>query len=250
MKRSSIYIFILLILFIFLITGCQNKSSSNYISISKDDHLVKQALSYFQYSINDKKELMQKVFDNNTDQITVDDLTNEEKMFLVLEEYDRLNDGCIYSQIGRLCSFTKDDIKNLVFNNTDFIDTYMENRKYASILGIDLIYNANIFQAQGSLNASEEKRVVYFNVTEAKKNDTELIIDFTMAYLEFTYDEENNEIITYYQNIADENCLLTKVNDSLERTDFGNLDETLFNKFRYTLEINEDNVYFISLKKL
>lgn len=250
MNKRIIYILVILFFLIFF-TGCTN-NNSNLVSIEKDDILVDKALSYFKYSINDKKELMEKLFDNNEGLIKEENLTNEEKMFLVLEEYDRLNDGCIYSQIGRLCSFKKSDIENLVFDKSNFINDYKKERKYYNVYGIDLMYNDNIFQAQGQISEDEDDRIVYFDVKDVKKSKNELVIEFVLSYLDFIYipEEVDKEKVLYYKNINDKDYVLEVENKVSENNNFEILDETKFNKFRYTLKIDKDKVYFKSIEKI
>ncbi len=250
MKKRIIYI-LLLFLIIIIFAGCQNKKNTTFVSIAKDDILVEKALSYFKYSINDKKELMTKLFDDNEDLIEEKDLNNTEKMFLVLEEYDRLSDGCIYSQIGRLCSFKKSDIENLVFEKNDFINDYMESRKYYNINGIDLMYNDNIFQVQGQISQDEDNKIAYFYVTDVKKNDELLVIEFVLSYLDFnyTYDKLNTEKVLYYKNINDSEYIDEK-EINLPVDDFGSLDKNIFNKYRYTLKIDNNQVFFKSIERI
>lgn len=250
MKRRIICILIILFLFIFIFfTACSKKDE--FISISNNDILVDKALSYFKYSVGDKKELMEKIFDKNDSIIIEDDLNNGEKMYMVLEEYDRLNDGCIFSQVGRLCSFKKKDINNLVFTNTNFINDYVDSRKYYNINGIDLMYNEDIFQAQGHIVEEAENRIVYFDVVNAKKNNKELVIEFVMSYLEFDYSSENLDIekVYYFKNINDNDYVYEKDRNTKE-DNFDKLDNTKFNKYRYTLKIDKDNLYFKSIEKI
>lgn len=247
-KKVSYILFICCILII--VVGCK-KDNNLFVNLEKDNVLVDKAMSYLKYSVSDKKLLMIKLFDNNNNLIIEDDLTNEEKMFLVLDEYDRLNDSCIYGQIGRLCSFKINDIKNLVFDNTEFIKEYMDERQYYSVAGIDLMYNKKVFQAQGHVRIKDEK-IAYFDIKEAKKNDDELVIEFVLSYLDFYYinDFLDKEIVHYYKNINDNDFVLEKENDITENNALGLLDETLFNKFRYTLKIKDGNVYFKSIEKI
>lgn len=248
MKKRIICILIILFLFIFF-TACSKKNE--FISIDNNDILVDKALSYFKYSDDDKKELMEKIFDKNDSIIIEDDLSNDEKMYMVLEEYDRLNDGCIFSQVGRLCSFKKKDINNLIFTNSDFISDYMDSRKYYNINGIDLMYNENIFQAQGHITEEAENRIVYFDVVNAKKNNKELVIEFVMSYLKFDYSSENLDIekVYYFKNINDNDYVYEK-DRNIKEDNFDELDDTKFNKYRYTLKIDKDNLYFKSLEKI
>lgn len=250
MNKRIIYILLILFFLVFF-TGCKGNIDSSFVSIDKDNVLVEKALSYFKYSVNDKKELMEKLFDNNEGLIIEEDLNIEEKMFLVLEEYDRLNDGCIYSQIGRLCSFKKSDIENLVFDKSDFINDYMESRKYYNVSGIDLMYNENIFQAKGHILEKEDDRIIYFDVKDVKKSDDELVIEFVLSYLDFnyTYDKSDTEKVLYYKNISDSDYLFERENN-IKSSNFGTLDETIFNRFRYTLKIDKEKIYFKSIEKM
>lgn len=250
MKKKIICILTILFLFIFFTTYLK-KEKEELISISNNDILVEKALSYFKYSVSDKKELMQKIFDRNDSIIKEENLSNDEKMFMLLEEYDRLNDGCIFSQVGRLCSFKKKDIDNLVFTNTNFINDYIVSRKYYNINGIDLMYNKDIFQAQGHIAEENESRIVYFDVIDAKKNNKELIIEFVMSYLEFDYSSENLDIekVYYFKNIDDKNYVYEKDKKAKE-DNFDKLDDKKFNKYRYNLKIDKDNLYFKSVEKI
>lgn len=221
---------------IFLINDMYNRNEK-YKSIDKDDVLVKEALSYIDFSSNINKSLLQKLFDNNEDIITQDDLSDDEKMYLVLNKYKKDNSLDYYFQAR------SEDLYDLVFEDDTFLQNYLKDDVYYTIQN-----NVNFHCYKGIISYSEinyrreDSKKIYFDIRNVSKSEEKVIIDFKIAFLTYY---EYSEFTSFYNDISGYNYMVQVKNDE----EYGDLSDE-FNTFRYTLKLKDDKVYFESIGRI
>lgn len=249
MKKKKIIFILILIIFL---VGCNKKTENNFSKVDSNDAMVTEALKSLDFISSLNEDLIKKLYDYNTNKIDVNDLTNDEKLFLTLQKYN--NDhrkNCIYHNLNT-CNINENELENLLFNNNDFLNEYKISGKEFNIEdNIDLTYDDKIFKVNGKATEEATTKIVYKDIISARKNDRILEIDFYIAYISFDFkmDSPEYEDILYYKYIDDLSPIDVKYNQLKEETDFGKLNNK-YNSFRLSFLIDNDKIYFKLIEKI
>lgn len=242
-KKSIAILAIVSIILIFVIgiNSIINKGQeSRYEVIDKDDNIVKESLNYIKFDESINKNLLQKLFDNNESIVTKDDLSNDEKMFLVLNNYK------INNKLNKQFNVRFDSLEGLVFEDNTFLNEYGKDKVHYTIQN-----SINYFCYKGIVDYEEipindiGEDDIYFYVVNAKKNDNYLIIDFRVAFLS-SYDYL--KLVGFYKELNLYSLVMQKAKDELDLEKEELSDR--FNTFRFTLKLVENKPYFEFLERV
>lgn len=234
-------------------TNKPSQYTEKFFEVEKDHPMVNEALSYVDFMLHLNEPLVEKLFDKNETKVTEENFSRDEKMYLVLSKCSKDFGGFIYYAVDYY--FKPEELEGLVFEDTSFIKDYQSEGKHYLIQdSIVLTYERNMYNATASPGGELEEPRYVFDLIDVRRNKDLLIIDFKMGYVrhEFRSDDSGPELFVY-KNIKD----TTSIEKADERFEFddkykifkASLDEE-YNKFRYTLKIVNDKVYFESIERL
>lgn len=239
-KGKNILVLVILILFSVSVGGFilfkYNNEEETFQNVAKDDLLVKNSLEYITFSKSINKNLLQKLYDNNENLVTENDLTNDEKMFLVLNKYKKNH------KLDYFFSARSDDLKNVMFEDSSFLDSYIKDGVYHTIQNsINYSCHKGIVYYEELEGVRLDNSGIYFDILVAKKSNSKLVIDFKVAFLYYV----DYERVAYYSDVLGHNLVFRQ--DSKQES--SNLNDE-FKSFRLNLKIKGDQTYFESLEKL
>ncbi len=235
----------------------QESENSNYtnefIQLEKDDEMIPEALSYVNFMLHLNEKLVEKIFDKNEDKITKEDFNIDEKMYLALSKFSKDNGGYIYYCVD--CYFKPEELDNLVFEDTSFINNYKENGKHYLIQdSIDLIYERGLYSAIGDPGGELDEPRYVFDILDVKRNKDKLVLEFKLGYLRYELDESSVDPKCFvYKTIGDQ-VGVELAEDHLKWNDthkiYNGILSDKYNKYRYTLKIVDDKLYFESMERM
>ena len=200
------------------------------IPISIDDDLAKKAFDMIDIWHASDMGISDKFFSGNT--VSVNDLSNEEKMFLTLYYYDKQYyiETC---NPGPTTKIAYTDLEHSFFEDSSYLEEYKKNPK--NVWEYELKYEEPNFSAFGmSCDGGVFSDVMLKKLVAASKGEKTLTIDVKFAYLEFS---ETGNYDAYDNVEAEGNPLEIDISDADFNKDYKSV--------RFTFKIDGSNLYFV-----
>lgn len=216
----------------------------NFQDIDIKDEMVQKAfkmidVSYFE---NVLINIVQDFYSGK--ELNVDDLTDEQKMFLILNYYTNVHD---YYMCSDEFEVKEEDLNNLYFEDNKYL-SYFKNNVLDTAGYFAIKYDKNfLVNTNGCYGVEGPTSVYNVNLEKASKSEDKLLIKVRMAYLYQdleTFDENENAFYSVgYNNLdAKGEAIQEKIYDPSE------IEWSKYNLYQFEFKIDNDNLYFIGVK--
>ncbi len=177
-------------------------------------------------------------------EVKVSDLSDEQKMFLVLNYYTNIHD---YYMCSDNYVVKDKDLEKLYFEDATFLDRYKSTNEvgYFSIK-----YNDGyLIETNGCYGAEGPTSMYKIKLDSAKKSDTKLLVNVRMAYLHQSIDTFDEDKETFYM-IGYDNLEAKgdKVQDKIYSDEEIAWDKYPVYQFEFKIDLN--NLYFNKVSKI
>lgn len=210
-----------------------------FVDLDSEDELSQRGfdminVEYFENVVSNIAEVLY-----SGEEVKAIDLSDEQKMFLTLNYYNKLKG---YYICGDEYEVKIDDLKKLFFESDNFIGTFKRNTE-VNVGYFTLQYNKNFaVQTMGCYGMEGPTSTYEIKFDSAKKSDERLLVNVRMAYLYKdidTYDEKHE---TFYAIGYKDMKATNKVQDKI--LDDEDISWEDYNVYQFEFKIDGDNLYF------